>query len=261
MAGTNVVYKSTSVQTANVFVNTIQHETIPKKTMNKYPVVRSHRSKLMPPSYYEREITIKGKIIGTSIDNVNTRADQFKAAMNPVENTGNLDIDYASGTRRYVATIVDCQVFPADALFGRDFTLVFVCVDPPWGTDTSSATILNVTSQTTTPISHAITIGGNAIEQVPVITYTLNSFSGAAFNTIYFKNPISGQEISVARTWVAADVILITPDLLSIKVNGTEVDYDGAFPSYIPGAGTLVIRDNFTARNYNALVTQLYRWW
>lgn len=260
MAGTNVQYNGTSIQTANVIVNNIDHDSIPTKNSTKFALARAHRSIITGSWYQEKIITILGQITGTSIVDAENRADAFKTAMNPYGNTANIDIDYAGSTRRYIATTATCALTRSNALFAVGFSLTFTCL-MPWGQDTAATTLVNAVAVTTSPFTQAITVGGNGPEQSLLMSYTLTSFTGSATNTVYFTNSITTQQISLARTWTAGDVVLIDPANLSAKVNGVEVDYDGVFPLVIPGSGNLIVTDGFTARAGVLTVTQVRRWW
>lgn len=260
MPGINVVYNGTSIQTNNILVNSIDYDSIPAKTSSQFALARSHRSAITASYYQSKLITIGGTIIGTSVADAESRADAFKAAMNPAANTANLDIDYNGSTRRFAVTVQMCALTRTNAMFAIGYSLQFVALDP-FGTNTTSTTLINAAAISASPSTQSPTFIGNFIEQYPVITYTLTSFTGSATNTIYFKNNTTGQQISIARTWTAADVLVIDTFNRTVTVNGVATDYDGVFPPFAPGAGSLIVTDNFTTRAATITVTQLARFW
>lgn len=261
MAGINVIFNTTSIQTSNVIVQHIDHESIPQKTTTKFPTARANSTTATSSYYKHKPIIVTGQVIGTSIADTDSRADSFKQNMlNMTGLSANLDIDYAGGTRRYLATIDDCQVTPSDALFARNFTLTFDSL-LPFGQATSATTLANAVAVTTTPFTQALTIGGTSQEQVPQISYTLSAFTGSSTNTIYFKNNTTGQQVSITRIWTAADIVIINPYTAIVTVNGTAVDYDGVCPTFAPGSVNLIVSDGFATRTGSLTVTQTYRYW
>lgn len=259
MPGINVQYNATSLQTATQTVNNISHDNLPNKNNSVFALARQNLSKITASLYPQKTITIEGQIFGSSVSALETALDTFKAAMTPAANTANLDIDYAGGTRRYVATVQNLSITRGEALFAVGYSIEFLCADP-WGRATSATTLKSAVAVTVSPSNQALTIGGTAPEQFLIISYTLTSFTGTAFNTIYFKNNTTGVLISITRTWVAGDVVTIDIANKSVQVNGVEVDYDGVFPVFSTGSHTLVVSDNWSARSVSLTVTQLNRY-
>lgn len=259
MPGINVQYNGSSIQTNNIIVSNIRHDSVPGKVQNKFALARTNKSTVTNVQYPERTITISGQVIGSNIADLEQRIDDFKLLMTPSANVANLDIDYNAGTRRYLATISSVTIDRNETLFSVDYSIEFTCL-MPWGIDTTTSTLINAATITANNSSQSLTIGGNAPDQPLTITYVLNSFTGTAANTVYLKNNATGQQITINRTWVAGDSLVIDQANLSVKVNGTEVDYGGVFPAFALGAGTLVVSDNWTARNVTFTVTQVKRW-
>lgn len=260
MAGINVVFNGTSLQTNNVIVSQIKHDDLPRKKRNRYALARSNRSVTTNYQYLEKPIVIIGQIIGTSIIDLETRIEAFKLAINSLTgDIANLDIDYNGGTRRYSCGIESLNIGRSAALFKVGFEIEFVC-DQPFGVDTTTTTLANAVAVSTSPKSQALTVGGTAEEQLLNISYTLTSFTGAAYETLYFKNNDTGQQMSITRTWTNGDVVVIDCVNMSVKVNGVETDYGGVFPPFMPGSRTLVITDNWSARSGSLTVSQIKRY-
>lgn len=171
-----------------------------------------------------------------------------------------MEIEYNGTTRNYTATCVNINIDRRNGTINfAEFQIEFISTTP-FGKAPSSSNLLTSTAQTTSPNSKAITVAGTAERQKLVITVELNSFTGAVANTITLKNNDTNYAISVSRAWVAADVLEIDVENFSVKVNGTDVDYSGAFPDFAPGSRTLVYSDDFTARNVDIKVSQVARY-
>lgn len=258
MAGIDIAYNSVDIQTDNIFVEKVSHNSIPDKDISIHKLARRNKSIITDVRQQTRTITIRGQIIGSSLSDRDQRVDDFARDMSPSAEYANLDIAYISGTRRYVATVQSLSIEHTDALFSAKFTIQFVCAQP-FGVATSSNTLVNGATITASPSNQSLTILGNSNEQFLNISYTLNSFTGTANETITLKNNTTSQQITITRTWVAGEVLTIDVDNQTVKVDGVEVDYGGVFPIFKPGSHTLVVSDNWSARNVTFTVTQLAR--
>jgi hypothetical protein len=78
----------------------------------------------------------------------------------------------------------------------------------------------------------------------------------AVSNTITIENDTTGQAISVERVWTKTDVLELDVANKTVKVNGTAVDYSGAFPYFAPGTHDLIISSDFSV--YKLTVTVDY---
>lgn len=258
MAGINVIFGGTSLQTSTILVDAIGHDQIPTKNLTKLKLARADGVKKTNVFTDEKTIAISGTLIGTSPSNLDTAIDTFKQVLSGEDQ--NLDIDWAGGTRRYVATLNALTIARGDTAAYAKFSAEFL-VPLGFGKDTASTTLLGATTLTTQPTTTALaTVGGTAIEQRPVITAVLNSFTGASLNTLTIKNSATGVGISVTRLWTAADSLVIDCENLTVKVNGTAVDYSGAFPTWPIGAANIGTVDDFSARNISLSATYFKRY-
>lgn len=131
--------------------------------------------------------------------------------------------------------------------------------DDPYSHDITSTTLLNVSNLTSGNKSYPVTIEGTA-PQLPLITYTLDSFTIGSNRTVTFTEPESGMFISVQRTWVAAEVLTINCLTQEVQVDGEDVEFTGNFPEWEAGDGFINYTDDFTARQVDILVTYLKRY-
>lgn len=134
----------------------------------------------------------------------------------------------------------------------------FKC-DDPYSHAITATTLLNVANLTSGNKSYPITLDGTA-PQLPLITYTVDSFTVGSNRTVTFIEPISGMQIAVQRTWTAADVLVINCLTQEVQVNGVDVEFTGNFPEWSPGGGFVNYTDDFTARQVDILVTYLKRY-
>lgn len=235
----------------------IQHDQLPKRQIYQFPVARIDGSKLTGAFMVDKVIRVEGVVLGSSIANCDSQLDTLKQALAAQE--ANLDIDYNGGTRRYVATAASVTISRPSAASFASFSIEFAC-SGAYGKDTSSSTLLSAATDTTASHSPAVTVGGSALFQRPVITALLNSGTGLTNKSITVINPATGAAITVTRTWVAADSLVIDTSLLTVKVNGAVVDYTGAFPTWAPGAGNIQRTDTLTTRSITLSATLVRQW-
>jgi hypothetical protein len=249
---TNVSFNGNDLQTASILTAEIAHEGIPTKDAQAYALAHANKSALPFINYPSKTITLRGKLVGTSITNLDGLIDTFNAYFNTKD--GNLDIDYNSGTRRYICTLDSMELDRPGGLAFANFTLVFICTQP-FGQATSATTANTESNQTGATDTFTHTYVGSAPYQLPVITITYDSVT-AGGSYVSVTNNANGQGIMVIdHTFIAADVLEIDCKNRTVKINGTEVDFLGSFPELPPGSQQLNYADGFSARQFDITIT------
>jgi hypothetical protein len=123
----------------------------------------------------------------------------------------------------------------------------FVASNPPFGRDTSNTTACNTSFTGSSKTSTFVLIGGTVVA-LPVITITLTAGTGLTSKYIQITNPSTGKLIRITRTWVAGDILIIDCENKTVKVNGTDVDYTGVFPTWSPDDTQIQYDDTLTTR-------------
>lgn len=252
-----ITFNGTSLQNPPTIITSERRPTI-KRDASRFSLARAHGVKQTGVFQREKVIELEGTIIGTSVANCDSLIDSFLQAISAEE--ANLDMDWNGGTRRYVCT-ADSPIITQPSSAGMaTFNVQFVC-SAGYGVDTASSTLLSSTVSTTATATNAVTVGGTFKDQTPVITVTLNSGTGLTSKSFTISNPATGVGITITRTWVAADVIVIDCANLTVKVNGSLVDYSGAFPTWAPGSGNIRSVDTLTTRNISMSATLVKKYY
>lgn len=179
---TAITFDGNNLQTSVYTTSDIDgHDGLPQKNANAYALAHANKSVLPFVNYPARQITIKGNIKGTSISDAESKIDTFKSYFNKKE--GNLDIGFAGGTRRFIATVIGLQVDRPQGLTTADYTIVFNCTYP-FGTNTSVSSLLTASANTVSPTNFAPTFQGNCPYQLPVITLTYVGATSSAANSV-----------------------------------------------------------------------------
>ncbi len=163
----------------------------------------------------------------------------------------NLDITRNGTTRRYVATLTN----PEDLFSDRQghhitvcpFRAQFVCKEP-FGleSDYTSATEQAVISPLNITMENLGTIDAK-----PVLVLIFDAASSVT--TVNVENTTNGEEIEYSDAIAANDVLEFDSEKKTVKKNGTEVDYSGAFPTLI--AGSNVMQFTITGTSFDAQIT------
>lgn len=248
-------YSPTTV--VGIITNGIEHTNLPVKDAALFGLANTNQSVIPYVGYPSKAITIKGVIVGSSQANLDSRIDSFKAYF--LGKDKNLDIEYNGTTRRYVATANTISVVRQQKALWATFQIEFVCT-LPFGKNTTATTALSAAGRTLSGYTDPYTFLGSAPALLPVITITYSAVSGGA-SFVTFGNNANGQGITITdQTWVAADVLEIDVVNKTVKKNGVEIDFLGAFPEFAPGAQNFSYTDGFTTRTF-AITVSYYQMW
>lgn len=259
----SISFDSNSLQTfspltrSGIVTNVIDHADLPEKEMSLYAIANADASVIPNVEYPNRIIKIAGVLAATSQSNLDALIDTFKGYFRGKDK--NLDINYAGSTRRYIATVNSIGIKRNGSLSFAEFSIEFVCTIP-FGSDTSATSIINQVGYTSSSYTVAPTIGGNAPEQLPVFTITINSFTGAG-DYLQISNNDNGQEILLYGQGIeAGDVIVIDSINKEVTIDSDPVDYNGTFIELAPGAASITYSDGFDTRNVDIQASYFKRY-
>lgn len=258
-----LTFNSTDLQTydpstrVGINTNQIDHTDMPAQVAELFAKADADGSSIPDINYPSKKITIGGTIHGSTQADLDSRIDSFKGYFNGKDK--NLDIDYGSSTRRYIATKNAISIQRQQKALYASFQVEFVCTNP-FGLDTSATNITNQTNYTSATLTMTPTIGGSAPHQLPVFTITIDALTGTG-DYIQISNDSNGQDMLLYGLGLAAaDVIVIDCANRLVTVNGDLVDYNGVFLELEPGANSITYTDGFTTRTVD-IVAEYYKRW
>lgn len=215
----------------------------PKRSVVSIDLARTSQSKISTGFYNQKDIAVR---IGISRDTRANAEESKQTLMGLIQGLEKyLIVKEAGADRRYTATYADFVVAQSGGSY-IEGTLIFTCSDR-FGYSLVYEKLLDVTGRTLYNYTDSFTLGGN-VSQAPVITAFLSALAGATTNAVIIGNVATGQFITVSRAWTAGDRLVIDVLNRTVKVNGTNVDFTGAFPEFAAGVGYLNYQDNFTSR-------------
>lgn len=228
----------------------------PQRKLSSYLVARRDAQRTNSAFYTQRNIAIRCCI------DMPTRAvveRQFDVLMTLLQGVNKeLIVSQSTGVRKYYCTLASINYLIEGGAF-LEFELVFTC-DDMFGYDTSYTNILGPKTVTTATSADQYQFGGSAPWQMPEFILLYSAISGGTSKYVTLSNSATGQTITITRTWTSGDRLTINALTGVVQVNGTDVEFTGAIPTFAPGLGNITYADNFTTRTllYNARYYRRY---
>lgn len=229
---------------------------VPKRKLSIDNIARTNKNKVSSAFFVEKNISITVSISNSTRQATESVLDSLFQLLQGLEK--DLIIPQSGAQRKYTATLTDVVEKKAGTAYWEG-DLVFACSEV-FGYDTAPTLIASATGTSSQPRTDQYTFTGSADRQLPIITITYTAVTGGTGASVIVGNGTTGQQITVNRDWVAGDILVINCQEQSVKVNGTDVDFTGAFPGFEPGVGYLTYSDNFTTRTFNLLANYYKRW-
>lgn len=259
-----LTFNSNNLQTyspathTGIITNVIDHTDGPDMLMGLFGLADADGSTIPAINYPSKPVALAGAIKGSSQADLDDRIDTFKGYFRGKDK--NLDINYGSGTRRYITTAGVPKIQRSQKTFTAFFQIPITCTNP-FGLDTSaSALFATRTGYTSATFTETPTVGGNAPFQLPIFTITLTAISGAG-DYVQISNDNNNQEILIyGMGLVAGDVLVIDCEQRIVTKNGIEINYYGTFLELEPGANSITYTDGFTTRTVTVAAAYTKRW-
>ena len=232
MARRTISFNAVSLQDSTYQVQEIEHESVDHREINIQRLGNRAGGKFISDTFAPRIIRGRGPVAGSSIDDLEDKIDDLKELLNRKEK--NLDIQYASGTRRFTASCNSFKIIRAHYhITFAPFEASFLIGNPPFGQsiDTSTAEFNGLTIGTT---NSNFTASGS-YKPMPIIKVIVNSET--EMTQVAFTNTNTGQTITITQTsgFTAADILLVNTDDYTVTLNGPAIDYTGYFPEFVAG--------------------------
>lgn len=219
-------------------------------------IANSNKSKITSAYYKEKDITMRVGISRSTRALLETSIDALLNILQGQEKS--LILSQSGTSRRYTCTYADFNVLLSGGSY-IELELVFKTSDH-FGYDINLSELLQVSNFTSGQKTDRITVSGSAPWQTPIITITYTSITTGTSKAVRIGNDSTGQQISITRTWVTGDVLVIDVNAQTVKVNGTEVAFSGALPEWNTGVGYISYSDDFGARTYGMNVSYYKRY-
>lgn len=214
---------------------------LPERDIRTYKLARRSLSITTSAEYVSKDIRLFMKVCSGKRADTERTLTQLKAILQ-VQN-GNLVVWQNGGQFRYTATMNE---FNINWNVSTALVEVVMIASTPVATSIDEDVIanFNVTSSNT---GRTIEVDGSFIA-MPLINVVINSVTGGNGSLSVF-NGLTNQGITLTRNFVAGDRIEIDSQNYNVRINGSNVDFTGMFPSFSPGQQRIAYSDTFGARN------------
>lgn len=230
----SIKFDSTEILNTTYIPRYVKHESAPERALTLLELAREDGSILVAEKYGTKTITLIGYLVGTSKSDLETKIDSFKELFSRKEK--NLDIDWESGTRRYVATCVRHN-------FDRDhFHLLFV----PWtaefivvegiGKEITETHLLDINDWVTeNPYTGALTFVGSA-KPKPRLIVRIGGTSTQS-RGLKIENTDTGERmvVNLPEGFTSTYELEVDCDKKTVKYNSIVRKFYGLFMSWIIG--------------------------
>jgi hypothetical protein len=239
MAG--IKFDNTEILNTTYIPRFIKHESTPERELDLLALTRENGSVLVSEKYGVKKISLVGYLIGTSRSDLETKIDSFKELFSRKEK--NLDIDWESGTRRYVAT---CSIHNFDRdYFNLDFvpwTAEFI-VSEGAGENSTPTVMKNAELIDDNPKSYTIVFEGSTYAR-PVITLSIATTLSYACG-VCVEQDDTGEKIVYNKqdgnAFASGHTIVIDFDNKKVTYDGSEQSFYGVFAKFGQETSTLSI--------------------
>ena len=238
-----ITFNSVSLMNDPYSVRSFTSEETNNKEVFLYELARQRGAHLLSAQYKQKRFTMSGTIKGDNKEDLEANIDTFKALMDL--ESKNLDIEYAGGTRRFVATAARCEV--SRDYFNMTFAPFEIEFIVPSGVGYDTARTEDTdTAITDLTQNESIDIGGSAPPDDFVLTITVTDV--VSITSIDFQ--ANGNKITLTTAVADNDVIVFDCENLKVTKNGSEVAYTGIFPQFYVGSNNFLIESHGTSIEY-----------
>jgi len=258
---TSITFNTFDLQSSSIVTTEIQQFESSMRSLNMQKFSTEDGAKILSTSYEPKRILLGGYLKQGSKSSLEEAVDELKKELlNPQQ--ADLDVEYTTGTRRFVATCESVNIPRSNWNIDYiEWTAEFVISDPPFGKSTTSTTlhdgISNTYSSTSTGehtgnITHAGTVA-----PANIIRFTFNSTNSV--RKVKFRLTNSNNfttSTDVTENFNDDDVLEINVADGQVTKNGSYVDFDGGFPNFTLSGNTYTI--SVVAKAYDIDVKFVY---
>jgi len=229
---------------------------------SQFNLTGDHGGVVDAQKYGMRVLGLRGTIYGTTVsDYFEKKADLLRAfCVDPDDRT--LTVTNWNGTSRSTEAYVLQQpriVLKTGEVTFADFSLVLICPEPFWASDSATTYTINLSESGGTPVSSPVPspVGSGTSDRATVInsgdidSFASFTISGACTNPTV-SNLTTGESFQLTGTYLAGDVVTIDKPQagLSVLKNGSNImsSFTGTF--FKMAVGNNIIR--FTSSVYNS---------
>lgn len=246
----NIYFDSVNLNSSPYSVVKLGHESAADRETILYPLARARGAVIISAERKEKRIEVLGQISGANLGDLDTKIDALMELL--ARKSKNLDLDYATGTRRYLGCYCEgARITERHPTLAKWAVTVVVPAGVGQATSLTSEVNNNITSGS---YAGSRSISGTESPR-PNVKIKFDSNTGT--NQIDFL--VNGNKITYSNgsSFSVNDEVIFDFDNQVVTLNGVTKDYSGVFPEWIIGTNNFTVTTNGSARQYD-LTTEYY---
>ncbi len=227
---------------------------MPTRILNAPKLARANKSLLTSAEYANKTVSVTVMIGGEDWTEQQENLDRLKSKIQDAD--GVLRVQQGDLSVEYIGTLNGISKDFTGITLG--VTLSFFCANPI-GRDAIGSELFASTNIVTSTLTKSLTVEGSA-EASPRFHLVFTDVVGGISKSVTLLNAATGKGIRITRDWVDGDILDINSDTMEVIVNSENLDFEGQFPTFLPGGRTLQYIDDFTTRDVTmtAIYTRQY---
>lgn len=214
---------------------------LPIRDVKMHKLARRSLSIITSAEYTSKNIPVFMRVCSGDRQDTEATLTAIKGLLQP--QNGELVLMQSGEDFKYTATMNEFNIeWDSNKAY---VTIVFVASTP---IAESVGTDLLFSFNVTTPSDSAgFTVGGSYVAE-PIISIVVNSVTGGTGSMSIF-NASTNQGITLNETFTAGAQIEINSVDYTVTLNGANIDFEGLFPTFPPGAQRVGYTDTFSTRS------------
>lgn len=230
-----------------VFLYYFDSTDLPDRDIKIHKLARRSLSIVTSSEYTQKNVRVLMRICSGERHQTEETVTSVKGLLQP--QNGELLVEQGLDFLKYTATMNEFNIEWEGATAWVE--IVFIASTPI--AEGSSSNTLASFNITTPSDSAGFTVGGSYLAE-PIINITINSVTGGT-GSISIFNASTNQGITITQVFNTGDQIEINCNTYNITLNGGNIDFEGIFLTFPPGAQRIGYTDTFTTRNVDVTVT------
>ena len=219
---------------------------LPQRDIKIHKLARRSLSIITSSEYTQKAIPVMMRVCSGGRQDTEATLTAIKGLLQP--QNGELVVEQSGEDFKYTATMNEFNI----EWVGSSAYVVIVFVASTPIAESISRNVLTTFNITVPSITGGFTVGGSYLAE-PIISLVVNSVTGGTGSMSIF-NASTNQGITLTGTFTAGAQIEINSEDYTVTLNGSNIDFEGLFPTFPPGAQRIGYTDTFSTRNIDISV-------
>lgn len=220
---------------------------LPERDINIHKLARRSLSIVTSSEYTQKVIPVLMRVCSGDRQDTEATLTYIKGLLQA--QNGTLEVLQSDDWYEYTATMNE---FNIEWQRSTAYVQIIFLVSTPVAESKDESVL--VSFNTTLPSDSAGFIVQGSYLSEPTINVVINSVTGGT-GSISIINASTNQGITITDTFTASSELEINSNDYTVTLNGRNVDFQGIFPTFPPGAQRIGYSDTFSTRNVDVTVT------